>query len=304
MADNLEIKLTGSKGTPIILEENGPLNVNIQSSQRENNEIKKDSLLLQILSTVAGARAESLYDIAVRNGYTGTEAEFIEYMRTQVVQTTGQSETSVMSQKAVTLELDVLKAAVFPLTVTFSHSGDSVLEYTGTAKNVTLTWSVSRNGSSLTPTSISINGQSYTPAAAGSATVSVNSLGTNTFTITVVADGLTATASTSVSMVLPMYMGFYNAGSNVNTMSQSLNKLVKLSPNGSYTYTNTGSPKYLTICVPSSMSVNSVKSSGFDVPMQSPVTDNSMTIGGATRTYKIYRSASQINVGQMSFVIS
>ena len=304
MADKLEIKVTGSKGTPIIIQEAGPLEMNVQSAPNENMNLSKEELQLQIMSSVAGAKADSLYDIAVRNGYTGTEAEFLEWYRVKLLSTTGDSTTEGMTQKAITDELNLIKSAVFPLQLTFTRSGSSVLEYTGTSQNVTLSWTVKRNGVYLIPTSVSINGVEQTAAPSGSVTMSVNTLGTTTFTLSVTADGLTDTATAQVQMVLPMFMGFYVAGATVNTMSASLTKVVKSSPAGTYTYTNDSNTKYLTICIPSTMNINTVKSSGFDVPMQQPVTDNSMTIGGAVRTYKIYRSASQINAGPMTIVIA
>lgn len=64
--------------------------------------IEKKNLRIEILSSVAGAKADSLYDIAVRNGYVGTEQEFIDSLYVAIEQTIGQSTTAVMSQKAVT----------------------------------------------------------------------------------------------------------------------------------------------------------------------------------------------------------
>lgn len=81
MADNLEIKVSGSKGTPIIIQDAGPLDVEVSSSPNERVNINKAELKLQILSSVAGAKGDSMYDIAVKHGYTGTEEEFInEFM--------------------------------------------------------------------------------------------------------------------------------------------------------------------------------------------------------------------------------
>lgn len=40
-------------------------------------QVKKEQLGVEIHSTVAGAQGENLYQIAVRNGYRGTEADFI-----------------------------------------------------------------------------------------------------------------------------------------------------------------------------------------------------------------------------------
>lgn len=82
MADNIEFKVSSSKNTPIIIQEAGPLEVNVQSSQKEDMKMSKVEMKLQILSSVAGAKGDSMYDIAVKHGYTGTEEEFInEFMQ-------------------------------------------------------------------------------------------------------------------------------------------------------------------------------------------------------------------------------
>lgn len=81
MADNIEFKVSSSKNTPIIIQEAGPLEVNVQSSPKEDVKMSKGEMKLQILSSVAGAKGDSMYDIAVKHGYTGTEEEFInEFM--------------------------------------------------------------------------------------------------------------------------------------------------------------------------------------------------------------------------------
>nr|DAR23176.1 MAG TPA: hypothetical protein [Caudoviricetes sp.] len=69
------------------------------------------------------------------------------------------------------------------------------------------------------------------------------------------------------------------------------------SPRGDISITFTGG-QYLWLCVPNTMSVNKVTSSGFAVPMEAPV---NQTVNG---TYKCYRSADTINEGTVKFTIS
>lgn len=199
--------------------------------------------------------------------------------------------------------ITALNEAVFPLELTFA-SNATLLEYTGVAQVVLLSWSIRRRGELKTPAAVSINGTSLTPSATGTAQMMANTLGVNNYVLSVTADNMTNTATRTVNMMLPIYMGFHTDGATVNAMKSALTKMVKTTPAGSYTFTNDNNAKYLTLCVPATMTINSVKSSGFDVPMQAAVIDNSIVIGGQTRQYKIYRSASPINAGNMTITVS
>lgn len=74
---------------------------------------------------------------------------------------------------------------------------------------------------------------------------------------------------------------------------------IKSSPAGNATV-EVGANEYLWLCVPSTMSVNSVKSGGFDVPMAAPVT---VAVDGKG-DYKCYRSASPFAEGTFTGVIA
>ena len=93
-------------------------------------DVASDSTLLQVVEklteqnnilsggtiTIKGADGKSAYGIALENGFEGTEEEWLESLKgiggagVDVVQTTGESETAVMSQKTTTDALVDLKA--------------------------------------------------------------------------------------------------------------------------------------------------------------------------------------------------
>lgn len=203
-----------------------------------------------------------------------------------------------------------LQQSVFPLTVTFTNNAASPSEYTGTAITPTLTWTSTRSGSPITPTEVKIKQGStvlvtQTPATnTGTYVASVNAIGATTFTAEVTAAGMVKSANTTINQVLPCYVGFYTPGATVNTMKGSLTKKVISGVTGiSGTYSNDNATKYLTICIPDTMTIHHIKSSGFDVPMQAVATDTSMKVGGTTRTYKVYRSASPFNVTSVAIVV-
>ena len=121
-----------------------------------------------------------------------------------------------------------------------------------------------------------------------------------TYTVKAVYQGKTAQGSTSATFVAPMYFGFAAATEVASLEITSLGKQsIKTSPGGSYTLNNATTGHYLWLCVPSSMTISRVTSSGFDVPMEA-AEDGSTPVD----SYKCYRSSSPINEGAMSIVIS
>lgn len=233
-----------------------------------------------------------------------------------VVQSTGQDPDVVMSQKAVTDELTVIKQEIWPLEITFTNDASNPAEYTGNNINVTLSWTCKRKGVNKIPELVVIKKgstvlQTLTPSAAsGTYATTVNELGNIAFTVEITADGMTKTATTTVSTVLASYVGFFTHGSSAdaNTMKSSLTKkVVKSVSSLTGTYSNDQNGKDLVILVPATMTVNNITSSGFGVPYTLVNSnDTSITIGGTARSYKVYKSSSStgINAGNMSIVVS
>lgn len=190
-------------------------------------------------------------------------------------------------------KMGMIEDKVFPLAI--SVSGGGTFEK-GVSKDITVSWTVKKGDSTVSAESVTVND---VPASGTSKQFSGVAEST-TYTVKAVYQGKTVQGSTSATFVAPMYFGFSAASEAGSLEITSLVKQsVKTSPGGSYTLNNTVSGHYLWLCVPSSMTINRVTSSGFDVPMEAAA-------GGSTTvdSYKCYRSSLPINSGNMSIVIS
>lgn len=148
-----------------------------------------------------------------------------------------------------------------------------------------------------------------------------------TYTISITHLGGTFTKSATVSAYYPMYFGssakesivsndlnsiiskVTNAPTNSGTDSTAVavdgvgvftKQKINSSPTGTHTF-KVNSSQYIYLLVPSTMTINKVTSSGFDVPMSTTVFKIASTNKGA---YNVYRSASKVNGGTLSIVIS
>lgn len=210
--------------------------------------------------------------------------------------------------------IDEIVEKLWPTSLTFTNNVNSV-EYTGEDRTVTLNWSVEKKGAGVVPSQVVIKKDNIIiyadepEGSSGSLQVVVNK--STKFSIEATVNGKVYTASTSVTMILPSWVGFYVAGYTAEEMiGGARNNFVKKVVTGvsalSGTYTNDAAGKYLTIIVPDSRSYNITKvtSSGFDVPMQAAVSDSSIVIGGVAQSYKVYRNANPVNAGAMTIVVS
>lgn len=204
------------------------------------------------------------------------------------------SETSEnpLQNKIVTSELNKLNEAVFPLTVSVSGGG---LYEKGTPITLTINWVSKKGNDVITPDNTTLNGEVVTGTSKQFNSVS----STTTYTVIITKDGKTAQDSTTATFIEPMYFGF-DINSNFNNLDiKSLVKQqLRTEPYGSYTLVNDTSGKYLWLCVPNSMTINRVTSSGFDIPMEE-YASKTIDIG----TYKCYRSSNQINKNTLNIII-
>lgn len=203
----------------------------------------------------------------------------------------------------ITDKLGEIDVAMWPLTASFSAS-QSVVEYTGSAKEITLSWTVKRKGANATVTSLTVKQGSNSIYSGttnpGSQKVSVNTKGSTKYDLSATADGLTVTGSASVNMVLPMYFGFAAATQASALSITSLTKQsIKTSPAGTYTITNGTEGNYMWLCVPDTMSISKVTLNGFDVPMEA-AQSGSTSLGG----YKCYRSSNALQAQSFTIVVS
>lgn len=171
----------------------------------------------------------------------------------------------------------------------------------GVETNVTLNWSTKFNNQEIEPDSLEVKkGSEVLTSDKTLKTIGDSVTDTQAYSMTAVIKGITKTASVTVNAYYPMYFG-----ASVNDVLTSAEVLamtkqpIKSSPAGNVTI-EVGANEYLWLCVPSTMSINSVKSGGFDVPMAAPVT---VAVDGKG-DYKCYRSASPFAEGTFNGVIA
>ena len=162
-----------------------------------------------------------------------------KFDKVSVVQETGTATDKVMSQKVVTDNLTELQNTVFPLEVSLSLD-KSLLEFTGSEQNIKATYSIKRKGSPITPTALalSVDGSlvSIDVKQADTVTIKVNKEGETQIILTAKHGDLVKSATSKVTMVLPIYNGF---GTTETDIAIAANKLSpRLSASGTYAKTS------------------------------------------------------------------
>ena len=162
-----------------------------------------------------------------------------KFDKVSVVQETGTATDKVMSQKVVTDNLTELQNTVFPLEVSLSLD-KLLLEYTGSEQSIKATYSIKRKGSPITPTALalSVDGSlvSIDVKQADTVTIKVNKEGETQIILTAKHGDLVKSASSKVTMVLPIYYGF---GTTETDIAIAANKLSpRLSASGTYAKTS------------------------------------------------------------------
>ena len=179
-----------------------------------------------------------------------------------------------------------------------------LIEFTGSEKDASVSWKIMRKGVGVTPTVLTFKQDgvalSAELSANGSINAKVNKLGDTVFEIAVEAEGMKKSTSKKLTMVLPVYMGFAGASDAAGLAITELSKYAPLaSPAGTYKIKNNADGIYLWLCVPDTMTINKVTSSGFTVPMREVQTGQT-ELGG----YKCYRSSNAIVAGEYTYTIS
>jgi hypothetical protein len=196
-----------------------------------------------------------------------------------------------------------LEQSEWPLSLELSIN-PILIEFTGSEKDTSVAWKIMRKGVGITPTVLTFKQDgvalSAELSANGSINAKVNKLGDTVFEIAVEAEGMKKSASKKLTMVLPVYMGFAGASDAAGLAITELSKYAPLaSPAGTYKIKNNADGIYLWLCVPDTMTINKVTSSGFTVPMREVQT-------GQTELgcYKCYRSSNAIVAGEYTYTIS
>lgn len=196
-----------------------------------------------------------------------------------------------------------LEQSEWPLSLELSIN-PILIEFTGSEKDTSVAWKIMRKGVGVTPTVLTFKQDGVVLSdelvANGSINAKVNKLGDTVFEIAVEAEGMKKSASKKLTMVLPVYMGFAGASDAAGLAITELSKYAPLaSPAGTYKIKNNADGIYLWLCVPDTMTINKVTSSGFTVPMMEVQTGQT-ELGG----YKCYRSSNAIVAGEYTYTIS
>ena len=118
---------------------------------------------------------------------------------------------------------------------------------------------------------------------------------TLTYSAKAVIGDVEKTATVSISVVNPMYVGAGAAYADV--VVENCKKSARTSANGTYNVTVASAGQYVFFVVPSAMTINKVTLSGFDFPLLAA--DTTSKSG-----YKIYKSANTYKAGAMTLVVS
>lgn len=209
-----------------------------------------------------------------------------KFDKVSVVQETGKATDKVMSQKVVTDNLTELQNTVFPLDVSLSLD-KSLLEYTGSEQSIKATYSIKRKGSPVTPTALalSVDGSlvSIDVKQADTVTVKVNKEGETQIILTAKHGDLVKSASSKVTMVLPIYYGF---GTTETDIAIAANKLSpRLSASGTYAKTSAKDDVNFIILAPKTLpKLTNFTMGGAPFVMET----SSVTING--KDYYMYKS--------------
>lgn len=209
-----------------------------------------------------------------------------KFDKVSVVQETGTATDKVMSQKVVTDNLTELQNTVFPLEVSLSLD-KSLLEYTGSEQRIKATYSIKRKGSPVTPTALalSVDGSlvSIDVKQADTVTIKVNKEGETQIILTAKHGDLVKSASSKVTMVLPIYYGF---GTTETDIAIAANKLSpRLSASGTYAKISAKDDVNFIILAPKTLpNLNNFTMGGAPFVMET----TSVTING--KDYYMYKS--------------
>lgn len=209
-----------------------------------------------------------------------------KFDKVSVVQETGTATDKVMSQKVVTDNFTELQNTVFPLEVSLSLD-KPLLEYTGSEQSIKATYSIKRKGSPVTPTALalSVDGSlvGIDVKQANTVTIKVNKEGETQIILTAKHGDLVKTATSKVTMVLPIYYGF---GITETDIAIAANKLSpRLSASGTYAKTSAKDDVNFIILAPKTLpKLTNFTMGGAPFVMET----SSVTING--KDYYMYKS--------------
>lgn len=180
-----------------------------------------------------------------------------------------------------------------------SFTSDNAIIERGVPSTVNLNWAVRFNGNSITPQKTILK-SGGTTLIEDSQSYSETITDTKRYDLTVMLEyNIQKQQSIQVNAYYPMFFGS-SVSNNVTgeNILSFIKQNIKSNPSGNYSLTVLDN-QYVWLCIPNNMSINKVTSSGFDVPMEAPIT---VTVPGKD-IYKCYRSQNTFKAGIFNFTI-
>lgn len=209
-------------------------------------------------------------------------------------------QNKTVNAKFVELQNEIAVINADKATFSLSRTSGNSLYFVGDTFTIkaTATCSVSANTITIKCGNSTIASIQNAKTATGSLTIDPTFSSAPTtinFTAEAVIGSVKKTASFSVGLVNPMYVG---AGAvYTNVVNDSHKQSVRTSASGTYNVTVASNGQHVFFVVPSSMTINKVTLSGFDFPLDAA--DTTSKSG-----YKIYKSSNTYKAGAISLVVS
>lgn len=209
-------------------------------------------------------------------------------------------QNKIVNAKLVELQNEIAVINADKATFSLSRTSGNSLYFVGDTFTIeaTATCSVSADTITIKCGNSTIASIQNAKTARGSQTIDptfASAPATINFTAEAVIGSVKKTASFSVGLVNPMYVGAGTVYTNV--VNDSHKQSARTSASGTYNVTVASNGQHVFFVVPSSMTINKVTLSGFDFPLDAA--DTTSKSG-----YKIYKSSNTYKAGAISLVVS
>lgn len=209
-------------------------------------------------------------------------------------------QNKIVNAKLVELQNEIAVINADKATFSLSRTSGNSLYFVGDTFTIeaTATCSVSADTITIKCNNSTIASIQNAKTATGSETIDptfASEPATINFTAEAVIGSVKKTASFSVGLVNPMYVGADTVYTNV--VNDSHKQSARTSAGGTYNVTVASAGQYVFFVVPSSMTINKVTLSGFDFPLLAA--DTTSKSG-----YKIYKSANTYKAETLTLVVS
>lgn len=241
------------------------------------------------------------YTTAEKNKLAGIQAGANKTVVDTALSTTSTNpvQNKIVNAKLVELQNEIATINADKATFSLSRTSGNSLYFVGDTFTIkaTATCSVSANTITIKCGNSTIASIQNAKTAMGSQTIDPTFSSAPTtinFTAEAVIGSVKKTASFSVSLVNPMYVGAGAAYTDV--VKDNHKQSARTSASGTYNVTVASNGQYVFFVVPSSMTINKVTLSGFDFPLLAA--DTTSKSG-----YKIYKSANTYKAGTLTLVV-